>query len=275
MRFAKWHGAGNDFLLFFPEDGPELERRLPELAPGLCHRHMGLGADGVLLLIPQSPAEVRLLYFNSDGSKASFCANGSRCAAAYAARRLGLKSLLLVTDFAPIPATVRGLEVTLELPPMEKVEGWKTLPAQGQVWRGFSLTLGVPHLVVPVAWEDFWQQPLSSAPALRRHPLLGLEGANVNFLKVTNQQLLLRTFERGVEGETLACGSGAVAAAHLALAEGWLTPPVAVRTASGRVLQVQPLGAPWGPCQLTGPAEPVAFGEVAPELVVPPGGVSR
>lgn len=266
MRFAKWHGAGNDFLLFFPEDGPELERRLPGLAPRLCNRRMGLGADGVLLLIPQAVAELRLLYFNSDGSRASFCANGSRCAAAYAARRLGLKSLLLVTDFAPIPAIVRGLEVTLELPPVDKVGGWKTLPAEGQVWKGFFLTLGVPHLLVPVAWEDFWRQPLTPAPTLRRHPLLGPEGANVNFLKVANQQLLLRTFERGVEGETLACGSGAAAAAQLALAEGWLTPPVAVRTTSGRVLQVQPLGTTWGPCQLTGPAEPVAFGEVAPEL---------
>lgn len=274
MRFAKWHGAGNDFLLFFPEDGRELERRLPELAPRLCHRRMGLGADGVLLLIPQAGSEVRLLYFNSDGSRASFCANGSRCAAAYAARRLGLKRLLLLTDFAPIPATVSALEVTLELPPADKVEGWKTLPAEGQAWKGFFLTLGVPHLVVPVSWEDFWRQPLASAPFLRRHPLLGPEGSNVNFLKVANQQILLRTFERGVEGETLACGSGAVAAAHLALAEGWLTPPVVVRTASGRSLQVQPLGAIWGPSQLSGPAEPVAFGEVAPELEVTPGEVA-
>lgn len=268
MRFAKWHGAGNDFLLFLPEDGPELAKNLPRWAPRLCHRQMGIGADGVLLLLPEGGATIRLAYFNRDGSRAAFCANGSRCAAAFAFRRLGLTEMVLYTDFAPIPAAVWENAVTLHLPPPQPVGGWVELPVEGEVKRGFFVHVGVPHLVLPVSWEDFWSRPLLEAPFLRAHPLLGSEGANVHFAQVLGRELGLRSFERGVEAETLACGSGAVAAACVAVAEGWLLPPVRVRTASGRILEVAPEGNdPWGPVRLTGPAEPVAAGEVAPELL--------
>ncbi|MCS7181783.1 MAG: diaminopimelate epimerase [Thermoanaerobaculum sp.] len=268
MRFAKWHGAGNDFLLFLPEDGQDLERRLPALVPFLCHRRLGIGADGVLLLVPQGPAHVRLVYFNQDGSRAAFCANGARCAAAFLRRRLGLSQVLLDTDFGPVPAVVGEAEVTLQLPPPQPVTGWLELPVGTTLWRGFALTVGVPHLVLPVAWSDFWSHPLAEAPALRAHPLLGPEGANVHFAQTQQGQLGLRSYERGVEGETLSCGSGAVAAAWVAMAEGWLAPPVVVRTASRRVLTVAPQGKNFREgLQLSGPAEPVAEGEVAAELV--------
>lgn len=268
MRFAKWHGAGNDFLLFLPEDGPELEKNLPRWAPKLCHRQMGIGADGVLLLLPEGQATIRLMYRNRDGSRAAFCANGSRCAAAFAFRRLGLTQMVLQTDYAAIAATVSEKAVTLHLPPPQPVMGWLQLPIQRKLWRGFFLQVGVPHLVVPVGWQNFWSHPLEEAPALRAHPLLGPDGANVHFAQVQGEELALRSFERGVEAETLACGSGAVAAACVAAAEGWLSPPVAVRTASGRILEVAPeTKDPWGPVRLTGPAEPVAEGEVAPELL--------
>ncbi len=268
MRFAKWHGAGNDFLLFLPEDGPELEKNLQRWAPRLCHRHMGIGADGVLLLLPEDQATIRLTYLNRDGSRAAFCANGSRCAAAFAFRRLRLSDMVLHTDFAPIPAKVHQSAVTLRLPPPQPVVGWLQLPVGEKFWRGFFVHVGVPHLVVPVAWRDFWSHPLAEAPLLRGHPLLGPEGANVHFVQVRGGELGLRSFERGVEAETLACGSGAVAAACVAVAEGWLSPPVAVRTASGRILEVAPESKnPWGPVRLTGPAEPVAEGEVAAELL--------
>lgn len=268
MRFAKWHGAGNDFLLFLPEDGENLLHQLPRLAPRLCHRHFGLGADGVLLLLPTAPGHLRLVYLNSDGSPAAFCANGTRCAAAFAAQRLGQSSWVLHTDFAPIPAQVQGREVTLTLPPPQDVQGWQVLPVGGQEIRAFFLHFGTPHLVVPVDWPDFWQASLALAPPLRRHPLLGPAGANVHFVQVGENLLFIRSFERGVEGETLSCGSGAVAAAQVALAEGWLSSPVVVKTASGRNLQVRATGsAAFGPAELTGPAEPVASGEVAPELL--------
>lgn len=268
MRFAKWHGAGNDFLLFFPEDLGPWQQKLPQLAKLLCHRQLGLGADGLLVLEPCGEATVRVRYLNRDGSPASFCANGSRCAAAFAAKRLGRNRLLLLTDFAPIPAAVGEGEVTLELPAADKVRGWLELPVGEAMVRGFALTVGVPHLVVPVGWEPFWTTPLLLAPALRAHPLLAPEGANVHFARVVGKELWIRSFERGVEGETLACGSGAVAAAAVAVAEDWASPPVAVKTASGRYLKVRPLGPrPFDGFHLTGPAEPLAWGEVAPQLL--------
>jgi diaminopimelate epimerase len=269
VRFYRLHGAGNDFLLFDGRDEPELEATLPPLVSTLCHRRLGLGADGVLLLLPHAEREARLLYWNADGSPARFCANGTRCAARLAAARWGWPSLVLHTGFAPVPAEVRGAEVALTLPPPTAVGPWRELEAVGASVRALLAEVGVPHLVVPATWPDFWTRRLEPlAPELRAHPELLPGGANVNFVRVIDGELAIRTWERGVEGETLACGSGAVVSALVAVAERWLAAPVAVRTASGRVLRVEPLGpAPRCSARLTGPAEWVAEGEVHPELL--------
>jgi diaminopimelate epimerase len=269
VRFYRLHGAGNDFLLFDGRTEPALEITLPPLVPTLCHRRLGLGADGVLLLLPHGEREARLLYWNADGSAARFCANGTRCAARLAAERWGWPSLVLHTGFAPVPAEVKGGEVTLTLPAPAAVGPWREFEAGGAVVRALVAELGVPHLIVPVEWADFWSRRLGPlAPELRLHPTLPAGGANVNFVRVIDGELAIRTWERGVEGETLACGSGSVASGLVASAEGWLAAPVAVRTASGRVLLVEPLGAPPAcPSRLTGPAEWVAEGEVSPELL--------
>jgi diaminopimelate epimerase len=164
---------------------------------------------------------------------------------------------------------VRGAEVALTLPSPAAVGPWRELEAGGAVVRTLLAELGVPHLIVPVTWPDFWTHRLEPlAPELRAHPALPPGGANVNFVRVIDGELAARTWERGVEGETLACGSGDLAAGLIAAAEGWLAAPVAVRTASGRLLRVEPLGPPpYSPSRLTGPAEWVAEGEVHPELL--------
>ncbi len=270
MRFAKLHGAGNDFLVFDGGVEAGLESTLPPAVPALCHRRFGLGADGVLLLLPEAAHEARLAYWNADGSTASFCANGTRCAARFAAERWGWDELLLRTGYAPIPARVRGAQVTLELPAAAALSPWRSLPtAEGEL-RARLLLVGVPHLVVPVDWPDFWDRPLAPlAPALRGHRDLPSGGANVNFVRVeADGELAVRSWERGVEGETLSCGSGDVAVALTGIAEGWCTAPATVRTASGRLLVVAPQGEPPDcPSTLAGPAEWVADGEVGPELL--------
>lgn len=268
MRAAKLHGAGNDFLLFDGHDA-SLEGRLPEVVERLCHRRLGVGADGVLLVVPSGPAEARVLYWNRDGSKAAFCANGTRCAARFAAVRWGWEAMLLRTAFAPVPATIVAGEVELRLPVPAQVAAWQDLAVGGEAVSGRYLVLGVPHLVVPVDWADFWTRPLDPlAPGLRAHPELPPGGANVTFVRVVGDELEARSFERGVEAEILSCGSGDVAAALVAVAEGWLPPPVRVRTASGRALRVAPDGdAPACSSRLTGPAEWVADLEIAPELL--------
>ncbi|HPW55288.1 MAG: diaminopimelate epimerase [Thermoanaerobaculaceae bacterium] len=268
MRAAKLHGAGNDFLLFDGHDA-SLQERLPGVVARLCHRRLGIGADGVLLVVPYGSTEARVLYWNSDGSPAAFCANGTRCAARFAARRWGWESMVLHTPFAPVPARAAAKEVELGLPAPLEVGAWHDLEVGSETVRGRRLVLGVPHLVVPVDWADFWIRPLDPlAPGLRAHPDLPPGGANVTFVRSQVGVLEARSFERGIEAETLSCGSGDVAAALVAVAEGWLPPPVEVRTASGRTLRVAPDGkAPACSSRLTGPAEWVADLEIAAELL--------
>ena len=270
MRFAKLHGAGNDFLLFDGRADAGLEDALPALVPGLCHRRLGLGADGVLLLLPGGERVVRLRYWNADGSAAAFCANGTRCAARFVAERWGWPRHLVETGWAAIEAEVRQGRVTLRLPPPAAAWPWRELEGGGAAVTVRYLVVGVPHLVVPVAWPDFWRRPLAPlAPALRRHPDLPDGGANVHLVRHRHPgPLEVRSFERGVEGETLACGSGVVAAGLVAAAEGWRPAPVAVLTASGRALEIAPEGTPpLCPSRLTGPAEWVAEGEIAAEIL--------
>lgn len=269
MKFFRLHGAGNDFLLFDGRAEPALEATLPPLVATLCHRRLGLGADGVLLVLPHEEREARLLYWNADGSAAAFCANGTRCAARLVAERWGWPRVVLHTGFAPVPAEVRGAEVALTLPAPAATGPWHELEVDGAIVRALWTELGVPHLVVPVTWPDFWTRSLEPlAPELRGHPGLPPGGANVNFVRVVGGELAARSWERGVEGETLSCGSGNLVAGLVAAAEGWLAAPVAVRTASGRVLLVEPLGPP-PDCRsrLTGPAEWVARGDVSAELL--------
>ncbi len=270
MRFAKLHGAGNDFLLFDGRADPGLGRVLPGLVTRLCDRRLGLGADGLLLLEPEAERRARLLYWNADGSQADFCANGTRCAARFAAERWGWREMVLATGFAAVPAEVDGATVTLQLPAPATAHGWRSLATAGEAVRARYVILGVPHLVVPVTWGDFWRRELAPlAPALRSHPDLPAGGANVSFVRREGEgELSVRSWERGVEGETLSCGSGDVAAGLVALAEGWASAPVRLRTASGRALELTPEGAPPScPSRLTGPAEWVAEGEIAGELI--------
>ena len=245
--FWKMAGAGNDFLVF--AGSASVGAREAETIRRLCRRGTGVGADGVLFVSEVEPAgprpEVRVDYFNADGGPARFCANGTRCAARFAVLRgLASDDLVLHTGWGPIPATVRpDGNVTLRLPGPIWVGGTVSTfdPSAREVEAcAASLTVGVPHLVVFCA-EGVEVETLDVAslgPPLRRHPELP-EGANVNFVCVRGgSRLSVRTFERGVEAETLSCGSGVVAAAVVAGAERGQVPPVSVATRSGSALVV-------------------------------------
>ncbi|HHQ49166.1 MAG TPA: diaminopimelate epimerase [Acidobacteria bacterium] len=258
-RLLKVEGAGNDFLL----GTGSWARRLaedPALVRRLCRRHRGIGADGVLALLPEESATVRLVYRNADGSEASFCANGTRCAARGAVELLGMPAagLTVLTGWGPVAASVHGELVTLELPPPAASPRTVRLTAADRTWAGWRLTVGVPHLVLPTTeLADLDLTVLG--PPLRAHPRLGPEGANVNFIEHhAPGEAAVRTFERGVEAETLSCGSGVVAAALCSMAERDVS-VLRCATRSGDELVVEAVGAPpLCPTRLTGPARFIA-----------------
>ena len=246
--FWKMAGAGNDFLVFA---GPAtVGGREAETIRRLCRRGTGVGADGVLFVSEkETPTgarpEVRVEYFNADGGPARFCANGTRCAARFAVLTgLAEQELVAHTGWGAIGATVRpDGNVTLRLPePIALGASVPTFDPGGREVepRAARLTVGVPHLVVFCAGgvEVETLDVATLGPPLRRHPDLP-EGANVNFVSVRGgSRLSVRSYERGVEAETLSCGSGVVASAVVAGAERGQLPPVSVATRSGSALVV-------------------------------------
>ena len=250
MPFTKMSGSGNDFVIF---DGRVVPRALvedPEVIRAICHRHNGIGADGLVVLEPDVEDDVgagivRLTYFNSDGSPADLCGNATLCSTALAVR-LGMAPAAgmtlrtgagLVTSRLPDPAVERP-EIVLQ--PVEAVQTAVAIPiGPGEEQIGFAMA-GIPHLVVRCPNVEAIDLP-GRGPSLRWHPATGVAGANVNWVSPrADGGWRYRTFERGVEGETLACGTGAVATAALLAAWGLpATEVIRLETSSGRELEVR------------------------------------
>ena len=239
-HFVKMAGGGNDFLLF-EADGRTLSEEDRNRVARVCRRGLSVGADGALFLSGGEHGRIHLDYYNADGGLASFCANGTRCAARYAVtRRLAAdQELVLETGWGNIGARVSGESVTLALPdviaPDEPIllEPKSPNPTAGLPPKGTPIHVGVPHLVIFVR-DDLATLPIERlGPPLRRHSLLP-EGANVNFVRVAGpQRLEVRTWERGVEAETLSCGSGVVASALVAALRDHAELPITCATKSG------------------------------------------
>jgi len=257
-EFYKVEGAGNDFVLGVGawarrlDDGADLVKRL-------CDRRRGIGADGTLALEKVAKDRARLGYRNADGSEGAFCANGTRCAARAAVELLGChQNVVIETGWADIPAMVDGSRVSLELPPPQSGPQRPETSGPEGISNGLLLNIGVPHLVI----ETTGLADLDLAvvgPPLRRHAAVGPEGANVDFYEVEmDGALRVRTWERGVEAETLSCGSGMVAVALLVMADRGID-HVELLPLSGDRLLVEALGEP-PVCatRLTGPARFVA-----------------
>lgn len=241
LRFTKMSGAGNDFLVW----GESVRVGAAEVAAirRLCRRGTGVGADGVLFVFPDGPGRVAADYRNADGSEGRFCGNGTRCAARFAVLKgLARETLIVRTGWGDVVSRVEGADVTLRLPePVAVGRAVSSLDATGALEReAYALTVGVPNVVAFVAeGVDLAALDLSRlGPALRHHPELR-EGANADVAQVLGpSRLRVRTWERGVEAETLACGSGNVATAVTAAALGRVTPPVHLETRSGQTLRV-------------------------------------
>ncbi len=267
-RFIKMAGGGNDFLVF-DADGRNLTEEDRKRLALVCRRGLSVGADGALFLTPEGPGKIRVDYFNSDGGPATFCANGTRCAARYAIRR-GLAtgpSLVLETGWGPIAAHVEGDKVTLALPTVPAPQDPVPISGKGLPPTAIPMKVGVPHLVVFMR-GDLSQLAIERlGPLVRQHPAMP-EGANANFVRAgKDNRIEVRTWERGVEGETLSCGSGVVAAAIVAGRAGLASSPVTCATKSGvdLIVEFSDEKETFTGVRLTGDAREVYAGELLEE----------
>jgi len=251
LPIYKMTGSGNDFVMVdgrvsAPEQWSTSDIR------AACARGTGVGADGVVFLLPGSaPGSVRMIYFNSDGSRAAMCGNAALCSTRLAGRLglAGTSDMRLETDAGTYDSRVAPApdQAELGLAPMAAPRAVEQI-LLGAGERRLALGLvGVPHLVLVV--EDVDRiDIMGRGRELRTHPALGPEGANVNFLSPAGDAggWRMRTYERGVEAETLACGTGSVAAA-CALDAWELSPlPTVIHTRSGRRLEVRATRRPGG-----------------------------
>lgn len=256
LRFWKLSGAGNDFVLL---EGLPKGRSGAGLARALCDRREGVGADG-LIAMGRKGGQVRLDYWNADGS-AAFCGNGTRCAVLWAVERGWLKgnALSIRTARGPVLArrTAKG-RVETSMPAPKDLRLGIRIKTEGYSLQAHYVDTGVPHAVVFV--PDVSRVDVKRlGRALRIHKAFGRAGANVDLVEIQKNNLIVRTYERGVEGETLACGTGVMAAAFVARVLGFGEMPLRVHVASGDALSVSFRDGP----RLEGPAKIVFSGEVS------------
>lgn len=265
LEFVKMNGAGNDFVLLDNRSGGIRLSR--EQVARLCHRQRGIGADGLMLLIPckSGRADWAWDFYNSDGSSAEMCGNGARCFARYVRKLTGEKDRVTFETVAGIIAAEFGGErvaVNLTQPgPMRLNESIEV--STGKLVC-HSINTGVPHAVlfVPDADQAMVQQTGSQ---IRYHPHFAPKGTNVNFVQSLGpNHIRVRTYERGVEGETLACGTGVTASALVAAEFHRFASPIKVQVQGGDTLEVsfREESGHYTDIKLTGPADFVFEGKI-------------
>jgi diaminopimelate epimerase len=269
MHFTKMNGAGNDFVVLDNRAGKlQLDRAA---ISRMCDRHRGVGADGVLVVEPaQNGGDFRMRYYNSDGGEAEMCGNGARCFARFAGRLANGGGnhggqIRFETMAGVISAELLGDDVRLAMSAPHSTQLNKQLDLAGQSHTIHSINTGVPHAVVFVQDLDGFDLGKYGA-ALRFHPHFAPKGTNANFaMEQDRQTIVVRTYERGVENETLACGTGVVASALVFHELTGAASPIRVKVKGGELLEVgfktQPGG--FSHVTLTGPAEFVFEGEIA------------
>ncbi|UCC71684.1 MAG: diaminopimelate epimerase [Gemmatimonadota bacterium] len=267
LSFCKLSGAGNDFIVINANNAARVPD-LGQLALQVCRRGTSVGADGLIVVGPseREGTDVRVRFWNPDGSEFGTCGNGSRCAARFAVLEgLAPEELVLETDDGDIEVRVSGANVALRFRIRPTVELDRLVTGAVAEQRGHFVLVGIPHLVVPV--DEMPEGPIeATCRPLRHAPELGPTGANVNLVEVADEhRIRIRTYERGIEAETLACGSGSMSCAVALCAAGRVSSPVEVTTRSGDVLTIRFQRRPDGSfsdLELEGPARVVYRGEL-------------
>lgn len=238
IPFSKINGSGNDFVLIDGRKGEMDGFDLSAFAKKVCDRSRSVGADGLIVIVPSKKADFKWRFFNADGSHADMCGNGGRCAARFAAtRKIAGRSMTFETGAGIVHADVLARTVKLQMTKPYGLLLDEKLTASGKKVTYSFLNTGVPHAVVFV--DDIAKADVAGlGRVLRHHKAFAPKGTNVNFAQWKDGVLHVRTYERGVEGETLACGTGSVASAIMAAVKGFCTSPVPVRTTGGEMLTI-------------------------------------
>lgn len=268
IAFTKMSGSGNDFIIIDNRDpvlAPETKR---DFVRRVCTPKVSVGADGVIFIENSDRADFKWDFYNADGSSAEMCGNGGRCVARFAyEKKIAPSRMSIETAAGIITAEVMGTQVKVKLTPPRDLLQNVDLDLDGVKYSVDSINTGVPHAIVfsdNVAGEDI----RGLGRGIRNHPRFAPAGTNVDFVEKRDaHSLKVRTYERGVEDETLACGTGVVASALLAAFRKQVDPPVRVETRGGDILKVhfQPSNGSVLDVYLEGPAK-IAFEGTLVEL---------
>ena len=239
IEFWKMSGTGNDFILIDNRQGLVKEEDMSRLVSLSCRRRESVGADGVIFVMDSKEYDFGWRYFNADGGEVDMCGNGGRCVSRFAyLKGIAGSEMTFETRVGPISAQVEGRVVKVLMPePRNETMDVDLALLPGWISYDFVNT-GVPHVVVQVA--DLKDHPvIEQGREIRYHERFSPEGTNANFMTIVGpDELAVRTYERGVEDETLACGTGAIASALMAYRRGKVSSPVRVHTRGGEILTI-------------------------------------
>jgi len=265
ILFKKYSGAGNDFVLVDQKENRNIDL-VPEIVQKICNRRTGIGADGVLEIKDIPGYNFDLTYYNADGYPGSLCGNGSRCAIKYANDSGKIKNKK--TNFICEESEYKGEVLTDNLVKFylnqprsfnKKIE----IKLDKTIFRGDFIDSGSPHFVTEIKSDIKKLDVENLGRKIRLHKTFSPEGTNVNFVSLSGENVNIRTFERGVEAETLACGTGCVAAAAVMFLNGRIKPPVNLKVLGGDILTVDFIYKEnnFENISLVGPAKQIFAGE--------------
>lgn len=239
IKFTKMSGSGNDFIIIDNRVAVMNPAAKRDFVSRICAPKSSVGADGVIFIENSDKADFKWDFYNADGSSAEMCGNGGRCVARYAyENKIAPKNLSFETAAGIITAEVNGTNVKIRLTPPRDFKQDIDLDLNGASCRVDSINTGVPHAII--FSDDLDTVDIQSiGRSIRFHAKFAPAGTNVDWVQTKgNHALKIRTYERGVEGETLACGTGVVASALLASYRKQVAPPVDVETRGGEILKV-------------------------------------
>ena len=231
MKFSKYNSTGNDFILVSSDEVESISARIVK---SLCHRQWGIGADGFIIVMKLNDSSVRMQYFNADGNEVEMCGNGLRATAIFAQEKLKINPSNHL-----IKVQSKNSEYNVEINSLvgikiEMAEIGKVDEIDVSKYNASFLRVGVPHVVVEKS--NLREFPVDQALEIRHDPIFS-EGTNINFFHETSPgEIRVRTFERGVEAETLSCGTGVTACGYLYLLKNADTNEVKVQTEGGQLI---------------------------------------